>query len=432
MNNKDTNHNSLKKATNMKELFNTFNPRIVLKEKDHDFFVNIFEDELKSFADDLIYSDFTKETFFVVGQIGNGKSSSLNMLGFLHPQILEKYDFKYIEGKRAFEYLPSIDVADILFHLAYEIIKDDDELSEEFTNALDELEKKHNNEIEQKLETVNVRESEINLKGSIGIGTNILNLFKSKVDFRAEYGLNEELRKSAVEFFRFKKQDLMKLLNDIILKYKIKNNKELIVVIDDLEKRDDVNHLFTQSYQFPLLNSLEIIKIIATPVYLARGTKLNFGEVKEFALKLKNKDNSPCEKDFDLLKQVINSRLGNKKLISEELIAKIIKSSGANINQLVYLMHKSALSAIESDFINEEDVESAIHTTTRSLSSFVQNQARFLDDIRNKKVDLSAEENLAKIQKATKNGVLFAYFNTDVWYKINPLCENSLDFHLPK
>ena len=164
MNNKDTNHNSLKKATNMKELFNTFNPRIVLKEKDHDFFVNIFEDELKSFADDLIYSDFTKETFFVVGQIGNGKSSSLNMLGFLHPQILEKYDFKYIEGKRAFEYLPSIDVADILFHLAYEIIKDDDELSEEFTNALDELEKKHNNEIEQKLETVNVRESEINLK----------------------------------------------------------------------------------------------------------------------------------------------------------------------------------------------------------------------------------------------------------------------------
>jgi len=418
----------MSKATTIKEVYTNFIPGNPLK-KDDEFFVPIFEKSLNKLSIDMIHTPNQKKTYLIAGQSGNGKSTLLNMIN--KDDVSKKYDFKYIRARESFEYINTIDIAHIVFNLAYEIIKDDDELQNKFNEKLEALEQKHNKNIQEKIEQTSKEEEKTRLKSWLSLGVNILSIFKAKSDLSSEYQFDEITKKSSVEFFKFQKQDLFILLNEIILDYKLKNKKDIIVIIDDLEKRNDVNHLFLEHTQLALLNMLDIIKIIPMPIHLARSNKVRFGEIQEFALKLMDRDGKPCDKDFDLLKKIIKKRI-NDKLIDDDAMDEIILKSGANLNQLISLVHKSALNALsnDTDFINIEDVNIAISDITRSNSSFVLNQRDFLNDIRDKRnIDFSEDENTTKLEKAINNGILFAYFNGNTWYDINPVCVDSLTFY---
>lgn len=422
----------MKKATNIEEVYNAFMPEYALQTSDNDFFVPLFNDSLKKFTTDMILTPDKNKTYFMVGQSGNGKSTSLNMLGTINPKLNNKYDFFYIKGREAFKYIEGIDVADIVFNISYEIINGDDELIKLFAEKLEKLEKTHNKKLEEKLEKINSSQEKVSIKANIGIGANILSFIKAKIDFSSGYSLKDEVRKSAIEFFKFNKSDLFALINEIILEYKLKHNKDIIIIIDDLEKRDDVNTLFLKTAQLDLFNFINAIKIISTPVHLSRNTNIKFGEKKELALKLKDKEGNECEDDREILKKVINKRINNDNydLIREDAIEEIINKSGANMNQLISLVHKSALNAInnDSDFINIEDVDNAVYEIRQARSSFVLNQISFLNDIAKKRsIDFSDYENIKKLQTATQNEILFSYFNGDTWYDLNPICQKSLD-----
>lgn len=428
----------MKKATNIKEIFNIFEPGNTITEETKNFYVDLFEDEMFEFSLELENTQNPTKTFLVAGQTGNGKSSALNMLSISdkYESLRKKYDFKYIYGRKNFEYLPNIDVADILFNIAYSIIEGDNELHEEFTKSLRELEKKFNNELEEKITHIKNKNEKVNLGTKIGIGASILGLFESKANFSTDYSLSDQAVKSAVEIFKFKKQELIKLINQIILKYKEKYNKDIILVIDDLEKRRDVNHLFINDKdnhaQLPILNDLNIIKIITMPIHIVRTNYIQFGILKEFGLKLINSDGvTPNKEDRELLNKVILERLENSELITKEAIEEVIDKSGANMNQLIRLIHTSALKTLKlrEEKITKDEIEKATQDLQKELSPYVMNQREFLNQVKQKHITVYDNEDLEKLEKAILNNIVFAYFNGATWFEINPACEKSLEFY---
>lgn len=428
----------MKKATDIKEIYHIFQPGDTINKDTQDLYVELFKKLTFEFVLGLEEA-LPNKTYLIAGQSGNGKSSALNMLSIKYPQLNKKYDFKYIYGRKNFEYLPKIDVADIVFNIAFSIIKDNEQLTNKFIEELTCMEQKFNKELEEKVEKTNNENAKLQLKANVGIGANILGFFKSKVDFESSYSLNDEAIKSAVEFFRFKKQDLISLVNDIILEYKTINNKELIIVIDDLEKRRDVNNLFissdTNHAQLPILNDLNLIKIITMPIHIVRSNYVKFGELIEFGLKLKHSDGiTPNEEDIELLKQVIYKRLENEDLINSEAIDELIIKSGANMNQLIRLIHKSALKSLvlKTNKITIDEVSESATDLQRELSSYVMNQRGFLNQIKSNNIAIYDEEDLIKLEKAILNDIIFAYFNGDTWFEINPVCEKSLEFYNKK
>jgi energy-coupling factor transporter ATP-binding protein EcfA2 len=425
----------MKKAQNIEDIYHIFQPEKTITKENQDFYVDIFKESMKRFAIDLQTTQSPNKTFLIAGQSGNGKSSALNMLSLRYPKITQKYDFKYVVGRKNFAYIAKIDVADVLFNIAYSIIAGNEKLHKSFTDSLEKLEKKFNEELEEKITKTNNIDAKLQLKSNIGIGANILGFFKSKVDFSSAYSLNEQAIKSATEFFRFKRQDLIKLVNDLILDYKIIHNKELIVVVDDIEKRKDVNHLFLnndeQQAQLPILNDLNLIKIITMPIHIARANYVKFGELKEFGLKLKQNSGEPNKDDIKLLKEVIAKRIENIDLINKKSIKKIINYSGANMNQLMLLIHKSALESIvlENDNISNDEVEKSKQDLQRELSPFVMNQRTFINKLTQQKITIDTKEDLENLEKAVSNNIVFAYFNGFTWFELNPVCEKSLKFY---
>ncbi|MFK5976648.1 MAG: hypothetical protein QM493_09090 [Sulfurovum sp.] len=428
----------MKKAETLKEVYHIFKPQNTITKETRELYVDIFQDSMRRFVFDLENLDNPRETYLIAGQTGNGKSSALNMLSINYPKINEMYDFKYVVGRKNFEYLDKIDVADVLFNIAYAIIADDEELFTEFTNSLEKMEKLFNEELEEKIANTTSEAGKAELTSNIGIGGSILGIFKAKVDFNTSYSLSDEAVKSATEFFKFKKQELIKIINDIILSYKIKYKKDLIVVVDDLEKREDINHLYinseNQHAQLPILNDLNLVKIITMPIHITRSRYIKFGELKEFGLKLKKNDGSPNQEDRDLLKEVILKRVKKRTLFTDEMIEKVIDMSGANMNQLIYLIHKGAMEAmlLETNRLEVDEIDKASRGLQRELSPFVMNQRTFLNQIKANNIAIDSDEDLNSLEKAISNNVVFAYFNGNTWFELNPICIKSLEFYNDK
>lgn len=125
----------------------------------------------------------------------------------------------------------------------------------------------------------------------------------------------------------------------------------------------------------PLLNELNIVKIIAMPIHLKRNYTFHNGDIIEFALKLKTFDGKEYTKDKELLREVIQKRLEDKSLITEEGIELAIKYSGANVRQLIRFINYAALKAYSSkaEKITETEIESAIEKLGRDYSSQAAN-----------------------------------------------------------
>ena len=417
----------MKKAENIEDIYHVFAPEQYLEKEDKDFYVDLYPTKLREFVTALQYNQNNRKTFFIAGQSGNGKSSVLNLLTSNYPKMEEQYHFHTIAGKDIFIY-DDIDIVDILLMLGMLFAQQDSTLKETFFAKLKKLEDIKDGVLEASEHHSDKSNSDASIQAKIGIGAKFLSILKANVDVASSYKINEEIRKDARRFFKIKRKELIDLINDIILDYKthLNDGKELIVIIDDLEKKDNIDALFLKD--MPLLNELELIKIITMPIHLYRNETFPSADVREFGLKLKTVDGEVHLEDNKILKEVISKRLSNKELIENKAILMAIKYSGANLRQLIRLIHRSAEKALslESETITSFEMQNAIDTLALSYSSKVNNMKTFLTEIEEKKNYDDNEENLLKIAKATKMELVFAYFNGIEWYELNPVVVKSL------
>lgn len=415
------------KANTVEDIYNIFVHEQYLEKCDKDFYVPLYGKQLKKFITALTKNQIPSKTFFIAGQSGNGKSSVLNLLTTNYPEVDDKYEFFYIAGRSVFLY-DDIDIIDVLLMVAGKIIEKNAGLKKDYFEKLKKLEDVKSGILQENETTINESKLATSTGAKLSIGSKFFSILNLQGDFEASYKINEDIRKDARKLFKIQKKELLDLVNELIGDYKRVTNtsRELLIVIDDLEKKDNIDSLFIKDLQ--LLNQLNLVKIITMPIHLQRTNTFADKDIREFGLKLQTFDGQEFEEDKKLLKDIIVQRLENKALINEEAIDLAVEYSGGNLRQLIKLVHFAAEDALtfEEETITKKEMEASIEELERELSSKVMGLQTFLNQIKEDKIaddELSTMENLAK---ATKMELVFAYFNGTIWYGLNPAIEKSL------
>lgn len=333
-----------KKATTIEEIYHNFVQEKYLNKETEDFYVNLYEHDLQLFVSDLTRNRINSKSFFIAGQSGNGKSSVLHMLTTNYPQLEDKYLFHYITGREVFLH-EDIDIIDILLMMGHVLTKENQTLKAKYKEYLQKLEDVKEGTYSEEERSSQKEDVGAQAKAHFGLGAKFFSFLKTGADFESTYKINEEMRLDARKLFKLKKNKLIDLINKIILDYKSEHNldKELLIVLDDLEKRDNLDDLFIK--ELYLLDELNLVKIITMPIHLQRTETFTRRDIREFGLKLKDFEGNSSTHDIALLHEVVNKRIENPALISQEAITQAVNYSGGNLRQLIKLIHFAASEA---------------------------------------------------------------------------------------
>ena len=412
----------MKKASTIKEIFNIFDPQSYLKQDTKNYYIDIYKDFTDDLHDRLELSD-SEETIFVAGQSGNGKSSALQLFSSNYPDLNDYYDIKILNARNVFD-KKDIDVADILLMIAFTIIEEHENLKTEFLAVLEDMRLKKLNELEEIQEKTNLDSK--TEKGDLISGFKInLGLLKIGMDFKDTFKVDNQNKKVIRELIKLKKKDFIDKINEIIRKYKrdiLKEDKRLLLIIDDIEKIKDSDHIFTD--EISTILQIECSKIITMPIHLKRSSTFAGYDAKEISFKLKTRNNEFIPQNIEKLVNIITARLENSDLIDNDAKELIAKRSGGNIRQLIKIVKESALKAHrnKSESIILADVKDALHDIKRDYSSASVEIKDFLDFIKeNKNPKDYSDDSIKKLKIATNESLIFAYYNGEIWYDLNPI-----------
>lgn len=417
----------MKKATNIHELANNLNPEKVLSKEDKDFYVPIYDNILETLRDQIINNELENQTVFVVGQAGTGKTTALNFLE--NEEMSNRFIIKHIRGMYLFDPY-DIHIIDLLLIFAHELIKDTT-LQDKYYNKLDELQKIHEGVLIKDEEITNERHPTLN------IGTK----------FFANYQMESHIRKTTRKIFIPKKRELLEMINNIIDEFyekEIKDNKKLLVIIDDLEKLripEQIDSLFIDNRHY--ISQLKCKKIIPIPVHITTHYEvLNLNvSIQRFGLMLssnpidKSQDKEKIEniikKNKDMLRQIIKYRIHeNYQLIEDNVIEEVIQYSGGVIKQFIRILYGSAVTVrkLKGQKISKNDVESSCQELGNLVGFTIisGDTIKLLEEIRTKNKPSSEFKNSDEFIKALLGTQILAYSNGYPWYEVNPLIEKMV------
>ena len=412
----------MKKASTIKEIFNIFDPQKYLEYDTKDYYEPIYKDFTDDLNDRLELSD-SQETIFIAGQSGNGKSSALQLFSTNYPDLNNYYDIKVLNARDVFD-RKDIDVADVLLMIAFTIVQEHDELKEDFLDILESMRKKKLEELEEIVEVISdeIVSEKTNTLHSFKVN---LGLAKFTLDFGDTFKMDNQNKKVIRELVKLKKKDFITKINEVIEKYKrivLKSQKRLLLIIDDIEKIKDSDHIFSD--EISTILQIQCSKIITMPIHLKRSSTFAGYDAKEISFKLKTKEDEPIEENISKLMNIISARLEDNSIIQDDAKRLIAQKSGGNLRQLIKIVKESALKAHrnKSEIISLYDVENAIRDIKKDYSSASMEIKQFLDYIKVNKLPQDFEaESIKKLKIATNESLIFAYYNGDIWYDLNPI-----------
>ncbi|MEA1916721.1 MAG: hypothetical protein U9N42_04230 [Campylobacterota bacterium] len=421
----------MQKAKVLDDIYNNFEGNRPLSEDEYEFFINIYDHKLKRFIGNIKRNKNRQNIFFIAGQRGNGKSTILNNLKHENIEFEESYEIRHIQAMEVFKY-DDIDIIDILLGIGFNLIDNNDleklkkdELEKEFKLALQEVEAINSGELTKVENNSTSGTSQVSADATLSAKVGFLSLFSAKSSLSSTYKADENIRKEAKRIYKFKNKDLLTMINSLIQKYiQLKNSpKEILLILDGLEKLNSIDDIFTKDID--ILRDLECFKIITMPVYLKGIVDIYNVKAIDFTMEV-NKDGSIT--NLELLRDVIESRIENLELITDEAIELAIKMSGGNLRQLLEIIQKASTEAIdvyESDVISTIEIESAIGLMQGDLDYKVQVHAEFLKEIST--AHIVNKKNKDELIDTLRSGLVFAYLNGKAYYDINPIIKENLN-----
>jgi hypothetical protein len=435
----------MKKASNLVEVSQIFDPQKVLKIEDKDIHQDIYQSTINPLKIKLLTNQIPAKTFFICGQIGMGKSTALNYLP--DDKINDKFEIKYLTGRELFA-IHDIDIIDILLMIGFELIKGTT-LEEKYYEGLNKLKDinlknlKISKEQTWDFETHKEDKKELGLK---------LDIFVSKFEGKVFKNLrmNEKERQSIREIFSIDKANLIEFINDIILDYKneeMQANKDLLVIIDDLEKivdKDIIHKIFVEDNW--VFHQINCVKIIPIHIFLPRSHSMFNNDLIEFdfrieANKLDKEVISDLEKikvasNIETLKSLIKARLEDETLISGDAYDMIINYSGGNIRQLIEIIYQASINQLTiSDFegttITTDDVKWGVGEISNRLSKMADSKIRVLNQVakKHKLFDEPTQKDLEDFDSLLLDNLIFLHKNGTHWYDVNPIIQKTVEVY---
>lgn len=426
----------MQKATNLEELYQIFDNQESLKKEDNEFYVDIYHKDIAILKSGVKFNQNPNKKFYVTGQNGSGKTTALNFL--VDEKIESKYSVKFIRGMDLF-LLNDVDIVDILIMTGYELIKEFEDLKEEFFESLEKIRKtrlESYSEINES-EAKKQNSGEVTAKG--GINTSWLPMIKFGIEMFAKYKIDNTYKQTVREMFTLNKMELVEEINKIIDRYKEKKNQNLLLVFDDLEKmkkHEQIEELFIDNNEF--FDKLNCVKVLTIPVYLTTKYSMFNSDVFKFSVRIdKNPldDNSEDEKAIEnreKLKELILKRVDeSKNLIENEVIEKVIEQSGGNLRLLIQIVQKATLNALslddEATIVTKEDLKDALTDIRNTYATAIMSRVETLNHILNKNIMIDDEtKSFDHFRESLLDNMAFVYFNGNTWYDVNPIIKETV------
>ncbi len=432
----------MKKAKTLSELKRNLNPDYRPTIDDKNIYVPIYKHVLADLQEQLLDSEIINQTILVTGQTGTGKSTALEHLK-TDKQITDCYKILHADMSELLDFSDT-DIVDVLLAIGFVLTSDNSTLQKKYFKKLDELQKIHKGGlfIEKSNSSSHGLNGGINTELSGGI--KFLNFIKAGAKVFAEYHADSECRRTAREVFNAKKESLKQLIDNIIadyyIEYKLGDGKELLLIIDDIEKMDkpeNIRALFDDNFSY--FFGIKCRKIISVPIPASTFSKLtnNYSPIHRFILKMKKNpldkiDKKPdeiIERNKQLLKKIIYKRV-EKELIEESAIDVAINMSGGILRQFIKILLTATSKCRINDGkqVSKNNVEEAWceHRKTLDATVISTTLINMLDNVRkNNKPDV--ENDL--FVKALQTNQIVAYTNGVLWYEVNPLIEKTVEIY---
>lgn len=428
----------MQKCTNIEEIAQAFDGQKPLSVAERDFYVSIYDDKIGQLQTEILINQIPTKTFYVCGQLGNGKSTAL---AFVTNEKLErKYSFLNI-GCMDLIQEEDTDIIDLLLFVGLKVAEKGEFLEEYFTQ-LNDLKELNLGKLEQSSESTS--DIDVNRGGKVEIGAkpSFFGLSFGASLF-AGYKINKNDRDKVRRILYVDKTKLKELINTIIHRYEestFRSEKSLFLILDDLEKikkSEDIESIFFNNVA--LLESLECPKIITIPLFAIRdystSSKPNLfnltTRVTTNPLEEEHEDKE-VEQNVEALKNIILHRV-QEGLIDNDAIAQAVTMSGGNIRQLINIIYQAAISAIrfQSESILIQHVDKAIQNLKNNLAMSAANRIYILSQIHktHKQFSKPTDEDQTSLNNCIKETLVFSYHNGEPWYEVNPLIQKTIEVY---
>jgi hypothetical protein len=326
-----------------------------------------------------------------------------------------------------------VDIIDVLLMVGFELVEDErlskqdsESLVQSFKNKLEEIENIHSGRLMRSKETSTQSKGSLEAGASTQSKISFVSLFEAKTKFGASYRLDDGIRNIAKENFTLKIDELTDTLNEVISQYKrlLNNGKELLIIIDGLEKLNDIDDIFTK--HIDILKSIKCFKIITMPIYLKEVVDPQ--NVRPFDFTMERDDAGNLNNEAKL-QEVIWTRIDeNVNLITQKAVKLAVEKCGGNLRYLLDIIQSASIYAMdiyESEMIGTKEIESAVEELRGSLATRTRIQIRLLRKIHNN-LKLEIKEDLEDLKECLRGGLVFAYFNGNVQYFVNPIIVENI------
>jgi GTP-binding protein EngB required for normal cell division len=372
-------------------------------------------DEIKT----LLISSRTFDKILFSGHMGSGKSTELNRLTN-DPDIIKNFLIVKYSVKETLD-IYKINYIDLLISIGAEIFIEAVNNRVKIDNKLIKKLNAWKNSITEK---THIREKGRGAETQAGLKA----FFASfTIRLKREHTTREAVR----TIIEPKLSELIDLINSIVdsVKAGLPSGKDLLVVIDDLEKIPNIEDASKLYHDTGLYLTEPHCKIIYTvPIALHYSPRFKtvintFGVNRFFPnIRILDKDGKRDDKTSlsnRRMKEFIYKRM-DRSLIEEDALNLAIDSSGGVMRELVRIMQESCIKALtrKRDKINNDLVKESISSIRNDFGRMLsEKHYKTLKRIRSDKMAGSEDIDMDLLQNLS----VIEYLNNERWCDVNPI-----------
>ena len=423
----------MKKAERLEEMISVFNSFPLNKENFEDFYVDTSSirsviNARSEIINTLKYGINPYTKILLMGHKGSGKSTEMVKIS---EELKDQYEIINFSIAQEVE-LIGIQYIDVIFAVMSQIIEylSTSQAVKVKSEILDKMTQYWKNEISIEFTKNELAEAEAG--GEAGLGF----LKKISVYGKGILKTGTETKKTIRKSIEPKISYLISLMNETLEdmndQLKEKQQKELLIVVEDLDKLDiaDARHLFVEHRK--TLLALHLKMIFSFPIYMAYTAE--FGMINDdfdkdvlySMIKVNNSDRSENEEGISVLKEIVYKRM-KEKLVAEDALKYMILKSGGAIRDLFSMLTNCAileLSKTEPQQISMEDATVAAMRLKSTYERFITSPKQFerLIEIYNDPHPENTDEVLSELLKT----LAVIEYNGERWCGVHPVLVDFL------
>lgn len=373
------------KATELKQFINVFSPFPLNDNNFDDFYVDTTKvrgNEMKKLEYTCLYGEHPYAKILFSGQMGSGKTTELYKLS---KNIESRYEIVHVSVLKDLD-IYNVSYVDFIFEIMSAILLhfDIEELQklkdDSFAQLYNYWHSEHFKEIIYTDDSEAEMMSTIKASGSVGASVNLVARIKFLLNvaikgqgiIKTSTSTKDELKtKLALRI-----SDLIAAINSMLIEIdNIFEDKELLVIVEDLDKADEssIKEIFTK--YFAQLSSINVKMIFNIPISLEYS--LDFKKIKDsananFMLNTINVfDDYDCPNDSNVqfFKKFVYKR-AEEHFFDNEALEYMICKSGGILRDLFAILVDASLNAM----IEHPEVEQILHEDAKNACIKLRNE----------------------------------------------------------